>query len=163
VIGGGNSGVEAAIDLANLASEVHLLEFDARLRADAVLQDRLASLANVHVLTGAATTEVSGDGTRVTGLAYTDRATGAARRIALDGVFVQIGLLPNTEWLRDTVALCPRGEIEIDARGQTSLAGVFVAGDCTTAPFKQIVISMGSGAAAALSAFEHLVRMPIAA
>jgi alkyl hydroperoxide reductase subunit F len=163
VIGGGNSGVEAAIDLANLAAEVHLLEFDERLRADAVLQERLASLPNVQVLTGAATTGVSGDGTRVTGLAYADRATGAARHMALDGVFVQIGLLPNTEWLRDTVALSPRGEIEIDARGQTSLPGVFAAGDCTTAPFKQIVISMGGGAAAALSAFEHLVRMPIAA
>jgi alkyl hydroperoxide reductase subunit F len=163
VIGGGNSGVEAAIDLANLAAEVHLLEFDERLRADAVLQERLASLPNVQVLTGAATTGVSGDGTRVTGLAYADRATGAARHMALDGVFVQIGLLPNTEWLRDTVAHSPRGEIEIDARGQTSLPGVFAAGDCTTAPFKQIVISMGGGAAAALSAFEHLVRMPIAA
>ncbi len=163
VVGGGNSGVEAAIDLAHLAAEVTLLEFDDRLRADAVLQEKLSTLANVSVVTGAVTTEVTGDGTKVNGLVYTERRSGVSRRIDLDGVFVQIGLLPNTEWLRGTLALSPRGEIEIDAGGRTSAPGVFAAGDCTTVPFKQIVISMGAGASASLSAFDHLMRMPLAA
>jgi NADH-dependent peroxiredoxin subunit F len=163
VVGGGNSGVEAAIDLAHIVSHVTLLEFDQRLRADAVLQKKLFSLANVTVITGAQTTEVSGDGYRVNGLVYLDRESGDVRRIELEGIFVQIGLKPNTEWLRGAVALSSRGEIESDARGATSAAGVFAAGDCTTVPFKQIVISMGAGAAAALGAFDHLMRSPVSA
>jgi alkyl hydroperoxide reductase subunit F len=163
VVGGGNSGVEAAIDLANLVQHVTLLEYDARLRADAVLQERLSSLPNVTVITQAATTEVLGDGSKVNGLVYTDRASGESRRIPLEGVFVQIGLLPNTEWLEGTLQLTTRGEIVIDSRGQTSAPGVFAAGDCTDVPFKQIVISMGAGASAALGAFEYLVRLPVAA
>jgi alkyl hydroperoxide reductase subunit F len=158
VIGGGNSGVEAALDLAGIVAHVTLIEFDARLRADAVLQARLTSLPNVTVITSALTTEVHGDGARLTGLAYQDRVSGEARHIALDGVFVQIGLLPNTDWLKGTLALTPRGEIEVDARGQTSLPGIFAAGDATTVPYKQIIISMGDGAKAALGAFDHLIR-----
>ena len=160
VIGGGNSGVEAAIDLAGLAAHVTLIEFDPRLRADEVLQAKLRSLANVSVLTSAQTTEVFGDGTKVVGLAYKDRTTGAPRRLDLDGIFVQIGLVPNTEWLKGAVKLTGRGEIEIDAYGRTSAYGVFAAGDATTAPFKQIVIAMGGGATAALSAFDCLMRAP---
>ena len=158
VIGGGNSGVEAAIDLAGIVSHVTLVEFDGRLRADAVLQERLRALPNVTVLTSAQTTEVLGDGQKVTGLAWQDRTSGAAHRLDLDGVFVQIGLVPNTEWLKGTLALAPRGEIEVDARGATSVPGVFAAGDATTVPHKQIVIAMGEGAKAALSAFDHLIR-----
>jgi alkyl hydroperoxide reductase subunit F len=158
VIGGGNSGVEAAIDLAGLVSHVTLLEFDDRLRADDVLQRKLHSLPNVTVLTSARTTEVLGDGSRLTALVYEDRTTGAVRTIDLEGIFVQIGLLPNTEWLRGTVELSARGEIVIDDRGQTNLPGVFAAGDCTTVPFKQIVIAMGAGSTAALAAFDHLIR-----
>jgi alkyl hydroperoxide reductase subunit F len=163
VIGGGNSGVEAAIDLAGLAAHVTLLEFGPALRADAVLVDRLSSLANVTVHTQAQTTEITGDGERVNGLRYLDRASGAPRELALDGVFVQIGLVPNTEWLEGTIALNRHGEIEVDARGQTSMPGVFAAGDATTAPFKQIVIAAGDGAKAALGAFDHLIRTPVAA
>ncbi|MCX6522241.1 MAG: alkyl hydroperoxide reductase subunit F [Actinobacteria bacterium] len=158
VIGGGNSGVEAAIDLAGLVSHVTLLEFDDRLRADDVLQRKLHSLPNVTVLTSARTTEVIGDGSRLTALVYEDRTTGAVHTIDLEGIFVQIGLLPNTEWLRGTVELSNRGEIVIDDRGQTNLPGVFAAGDCTTVPFKQIVIAMGAGSTAALAAFDHLIR-----
>lgn len=161
VIGGGNSGVEAAIDLAGLAAHVTLIEYDRMLRADEVLQRKLRSLANVTVLTQARTTEVRGDGARVTGLAYEDRASGAAHDLALDGIFVQIGLVPNTEWLKGTLALTPRGEIQVDAHGATSLPGVFAAGDCTTAPYKQIVIAMGEGARAGLAAFDHLIRLPV--
>ncbi len=163
VIGGGNSGVEAAIDLAGLVAHVTLLEFDGRLRADAVLQRKLASLANVTVLTSAETTEVHGDGGRVTGLSWRDRVGGRMSRLDLEGVFVQIGLVPNTEWLRGAVALSPRGEIEVDARAQTSLPGVFAAGDATTTPYKQIIIAMGDGAKSALSAFDHLIRLAPAA
>jgi alkyl hydroperoxide reductase subunit F len=158
VIGGGNSGVEAAIDLAGIVAHVTLVEFDAALRADAVLQNKLRSLRNVTILTSAQTTEVHGDGAKVVGLSYKDRASGAPHRVDLDGIFVQIGLVPNTEWLKGTVALSPRGEIEVDARGQTSAPGVFAAGDATTVPYKQIVIAMGEGAKAALSAFDHLIR-----
>ncbi|MFZ4758709.1 MAG: alkyl hydroperoxide reductase subunit F, partial [Burkholderiaceae bacterium] len=158
VIGGGNSGVEAAIDLAGIVEHVTLLEFAAELRADAVLQRKLASLPNVTTVTNAQTTEVLGDGARVDGLRYVDRRTGAVHDVALAGVFVQIGLLPNTDWLKGTVALSRHGEIEIDARGQTSLPGVFAAGDATTMPYKQIVIAMGEGSKAALSAFDHLIR-----
>lgn len=157
VIGGGNSGVEAAIDLAGIVSHVTLLEFDAKLRADAVLQRKLFSLPNVTVITSALSTEVTGTD-KVNGLSYTDRNTNASHHVELEGIFVQIGLLPNTDWLKGTVALSPRGEIEIDARGQTSVAGVFAAGDVTTVAYKQIIISMGEGAKAALSAFDHLIR-----
>ena len=163
VIGGGNSGVEAAIDLAGLVAHVTLLEFDVQLRADAVLQRKLYSLPNVTVITQALTTEVTGDGSKVDGLLYTDRASGEARRVDLEGIFVQIGLLPNTDWLKGTLALSNRGEIEIDARGQTSVPGVFAAGDCTTVPFKQIIIAMGAGSTAALGAFDHLIRSTPAA
>jgi alkyl hydroperoxide reductase subunit F len=163
VIGGGNSGVEAAIDLAGLVSHVTVLEFDDALRADAVLQRKLESLGNVSVVLGTQTTEVLGDGAKVTGLRYRDRAAGQLHDLALDGVFVQIGLLPNTEWLRDSVALSARGEIEVDARGQTSVPGVFAAGDATTTPYKQIVIAMGEGAKASLSAFDFLIRTPLSA
>jgi alkyl hydroperoxide reductase subunit F len=160
VIGGGNSGVEAAIDLAGIVAHVTLLEFDHKLRADAVLQAKLTSLPNVTVVTGALTTEVLGDGEKVTGLAYTDRTSGEGRRVELEGIFVQIGLLPNTDWLKGTVALSARGEIEVDARGQSSVPGVFAAGDATTVPYKQIIVAMGEGAKASLSAFDYLIRTP---
>jgi NADH-dependent peroxiredoxin subunit F len=158
VIGGGNSGVEAAIDLAGIVAHVTLIEFDAKLRADEVLQRKLRSLANVDVVVSAQTSAVLGDGQKVTGLTYVDRNTQATHTVTLDGVFVQIGLLPNTEWLKGTVALSPRGEIVIDERGQTSLPGVFAAGDATTVPYKQIVIAMSEGSKAALGAFDHLIR-----
>jgi alkyl hydroperoxide reductase subunit F len=160
VIGGGNSGVEAAIDLAGLVSHVTLIEFDAQLRADAVLQARLQSLPNVAVITSAETRAVIGDGQRVTGLKYQERFSGEMRDLAVAGVFVQIGLVPNTDWLKGTVRLSPRGEVEVDARGQTSVPGIFAAGDCTVVPYKQIVIAMGEGAKASLSAFDHLIRQP---
>ena len=162
VIGGGNSGVEAAIDLAGVVAHVTLLEFDPQLRADAVLVSKLRSLPNVSIHTQAQTTEITGDGTRVNGLNYTDRASGASQHVALEGVFVQIGLLPNTDWLRGTLELTRSGEIVVDARGQTSLPGVFAAGDASTAPFKQIIIAAGDGAKAALSAFDYLIRTPVA-
>jgi alkyl hydroperoxide reductase subunit F len=158
VIGGGNSGVEAAIDLAGIVAHVTLLEFGKTLRADAVLQRKLASLANVRVITEAQTTEVLGAAGKVNGLTYTDRASGESHQLELEGVFVQIGLVPNTDWLKGTVALSPHGEIEVDARGQTSVPGVFAAGDVTTVPFKQIVIALGEGAKASLSAFDYLIR-----
>jgi alkyl hydroperoxide reductase subunit F len=160
VVGGGNSGVEAAIDLAGIASHVTLIEFGDALRADRVLQDSLERLANVTVITNAHTTEVLGDGERVTGLVYRDRATDQLHTVGLEGIFVQIGLLPNTEWLQGTVELSARGEIVVDDRGRTSVPGVFAAGDCTTEPYKQIVVAMGSGATAGLSAFDHLMRSP---
>jgi alkyl hydroperoxide reductase subunit F len=158
VIGGGNSGVEAAIDLAGLVKHVTLIEYGNELRADAVLQRKLRSLSNVTVIMSAQTTEIHGDGKKVNGLSYNDRVSGEARKVELEGVFVQIGLVPNTEWLKGTVALSRHGEIEVDARGQTSLPGVFAAGDVTTVAFKQIVIAVGDGAKASLSAFDHLIR-----
>ncbi len=158
VVGGGNSGVEAAIDLAGIVSHVTLIEFDDQLRADDVLQRKLRSLPNVDVLVSSLTTEVHGDGSTVTGITVRDRVEGSDRLIELDGVFVQIGLLPNTEWLEGTVELSPRREVVIDDHGRTSVPGVFAAGDCTTVPFKQIVIAMGAGATASLSAFDHLIR-----
>ena len=160
VIGGGNSGVEAAIDLAGIVAHVTLIEFDSDLRADAVLQRKLATLPNVQVITSALTTEVRGNGERVVGLTYKNRNTDEIHEIALEGIFVQIGLVPNTEWLRDAVALTPRGEIEVDHRGETSRPGIFAAGDATTEPYKQIVVAMGSGSTAALSAFDYLIRLP---
>jgi NADH-dependent peroxiredoxin subunit F len=158
VIGGGNSGVEAAIDLAGIVGHVTLLEFADTLRADAVLQNKLFSLPNVTVIKGAQTTEVTGADGKVNGLGYLERATGETRRVELEGVFVQIGLLPNTDWLKGTLALSKFGEIEIDARGQTSVPGIFAAGDCSTVPYKQIIIAMGEGAKASLAAFDHLIR-----
>ena len=158
VIGGGNSGVEAAIDLAGIVAHVTLIEFAADLRADAVLQRKLASLPNVKVVTSALTTEVHGDGEKVNGLSYKDRNSDEDHRIDLEGVFVQIGLVPNTEWLKDAVGLTQRGEIEVDYRGETSQPGIFAAGDATTTPYKQIVIAMGEGAKAGLSAFDYLIR-----
>jgi alkyl hydroperoxide reductase subunit F len=158
VIGGGNSGIEAAIDLAGIVAHVTVLEFDAQLRADAVLQKKLTSLPNVTVITSAQTTEVNGDGNKVNGLTYKDRHSGDTHTVDLEGIFVQIGLVPNTDWLKDTIALSPRGEIEIDTRGATNMPGVFAAGDATTVPFKQIIIAMGAGATAALGAFDHMIR-----
>src|SRR5690606_32700951 len=165
--GGGNSGGEAATDpagiappltLHGLAVNLPLLEFDVKRRADAVLQRKLRSLANVTNLASAQTTKVLGDGKRVTGLVYTDRSSGESREVALEGIFVQIGLLPNTEWLKGTVELSERGEIITDSHGRTSVPGVFAAGDCTTTPYKQIVIAMGEGSRAALAAFVHIIR-----
>jgi alkyl hydroperoxide reductase subunit F len=161
VIGGGNSGVEAAIDLAGIVAHVTLIEFDGKLRADEVLQRKLRSLPNVRVMVSAQTTEVHGEGGKVNALSCKDRATGELHRIELEGVFVQIGLLPNTDWLEGTVALSPRGEIEVDAKCQTSVPGVFAAGDVTTVPYKQIIIAMGEGSKAALSAFDYLIRVPV--
>ncbi|AMB85031.1 alkyl hydroperoxide reductase subunit F [Pseudomonas agarici] len=158
VIGGGNSGVEAAIDLAGIVSHVTLLEFDSKLRADAVLQRKLYSLPNVNVITRALTSEVKGDGQKVTGLTYKDLDSGEFNSFELEGIFVQIGLLPNTDWLKGSIELSPRGEIIVDARGETSLPGIFAAGDVTTVPHKQIVIAVGEGAKASLSAFDHLIR-----
>ncbi|MBT2299743.1 alkyl hydroperoxide reductase subunit F [Variovorax paradoxus] len=158
VIGGGNSGVEAAIDLAGIVGHVTLIEYDTQLRADAVLQRKLKSLANVKVVANAQTTEITGDKQKVNGLVYKDRATGESHQVELEGVFVQIGLVPNTDWLKGTVELSKHGEIVVDAKGQTSVPGVFAAGDATTVPFKQIIIAAGDGAKAALSAFDHLIR-----
>ncbi|MBC7200789.1 MAG: alkyl hydroperoxide reductase subunit F [Pseudomonas balearica] len=158
VIGGGNSGVEAAIDLAGIVAHVTLLEFGESLRADAVLQRKLQSLPNVTILTMAQTTEVKGDGQKVTGLVYKDRHSDEVHDLELEGTFVQIGLLPNSDWLKGTVNLSRFGEIEVDAKGQTNIPGVFAAGDVTTVPYKQIVIALGEGAKASLSAFDHLIR-----
>jgi NADH-dependent peroxiredoxin subunit F len=157
VIGGGNSGVEAAIDLAGIVAHVTLVEFDSKLRADAVLQKKLHSLRNVDVVVNAQTTAITGTD-KVDGLTYKDRATGEEKRVDLEGVFVQIGLVPNTEWLKGTLELSRHGEVIVDARGATSIPGVFAAGDCTTVPFKQIIIAAGDGAKAALGAFDHLIR-----
>jgi alkyl hydroperoxide reductase subunit F len=161
VIGGGNSGVEAAIDLAGIVQHVTVLEFAGELKADAVLVDKLRSLGNVDIRTGVQTTEITGDGQRVTALHYQDRADATSHRLDLAGVFVQIGLVPNTEWLRGTVELSKHGEINIDERCATSMPGVFAAGDVTTVPYKQIIIASGEGSKAALSAFDHLIRSPV--
>src|SRR5690625_4504034 len=159
VIGGGNSGVEAAIDLAGIVCHVILIEFMYEMRADAVLQKKLRSLPNVDIILGARTTEVNGDGQRVNGLTYEERASGEIKRVDLEGVFVQIGLVPNTEWLKGSpVELSERGEIITDARGMTTLPGVFAAGDVTVVPYKQIVIAMGEGAKASLGAFDYMIR-----
>jgi NADH-dependent peroxiredoxin subunit F len=162
VIGGGNSGVEAAIDLAGIVQHVTLLEFADQLKADAVLLARLASLPNVSVKLNAQTLEITGDGQKVDGLVFRDRAGGVDSRIALAGVFVQIGLVPSTDWLKGTLELTRHGEIVVDERGATSAPGVFAAGDATTAPYKQIIVASGDGAKAALSAFDHLMRTPLA-
>jgi len=158
VIGGGNSGIEAAIDLAGIVEHVTVIEFAEQLKADAVLVKKLHSLPNVTVHTNAQTTEITGDGSKVNGIRYKDRATGTEHHVELAGVFVQIGLVPNTEFLKGTVELSKFGEIVVDAKGHTNVPGVFAAGDCTTVPYKQIVIAAGEGAKAALSAFDHLIR-----
>ena len=158
VIGGGNSGVEAAIDLAGIVEHVTLVEFAEQLKADAVLVSKLQSLPNVTIHVNAQTTEITGDGSKVNGLSFKDRVSGAEQNVPLEGVFVQIGLVPNTEFLKGTVELSKFGEIVVDAKGHTNVPGVFAAGDCTTVPYKQIVIAAGEGAKAALSAFDHLIR-----
>ncbi|THJ35173.1 alkyl hydroperoxide reductase subunit F [Lampropedia aestuarii] len=158
VIGGGNSGAEAAIDLAGIVEHVTLLEFAPQLRADEVLQKKLKSLPNVDILVNAQTTEVQGKDGKVCGLLYKNRETSEEVCLDLEGIFVQIGLLPNTDWLKGTVNLSKTGEIEVDAHGATNIPGVFAAGDCTTVPYKQIVIAAGEGAKAALSAFDYLIR-----
>lgn len=160
VVGGGNSGIEAAIDLANIVNHVTVLEYKAELKADSVLQDRLKSLPNVTVLTNARTHEITGTD-KVNGISYIDLQTGDEKHIQLSGVFVQIGLVPNTDWLGGTVDRNKFGEIIIDQRGATNIPGVFAAGDCTNNPYKQIIISMGSGATASLSAFDHLIRSEV--
>jgi alkyl hydroperoxide reductase subunit F len=159
VIGGGNSGIEAAIDLAGVVSDVTVLEFSDTLRADQVLQDKANSLSNITIIKNAQTTEITGASGKVNGLIYTDRTSGESHTLELEGVFVQIGLVPNTEWLKDSsIELTQFGEIQIDDRGATNVPGVFAAGDATTVPYKQIIISMGAGATASLSAFDHLIR-----
>jgi alkyl hydroperoxide reductase subunit F len=160
VIGGGNSGVEAAIDLAGITNHVTVLEYNEELKADSVLQDRLKSLPNVTVLTNARTQEITGTD-KVNGISYIDLQTGEEKHVELSGVFVQIGLVPNTDWLGDFVERTAHGEIVIDQRGATNMPGVFAAGDCTNVPYKQIIISMGGGATASLSAFDHLIRSDI--
>ncbi|SDX11697.1 alkyl hydroperoxide reductase subunit F [Paenibacillus sp. CF384] len=157
VVGGGNSGVEAAIDLAGITSHVTVLSLSSELKADAVLQDRLYSLPNVTVLKNVETTEITGTD-KVRGISYIERDSGAVKHVELEGVFVQIGLVPNTEWLGDSLERMSSGEIVVDKRGATSLPGVFAGGDCTDSAYNQIVISMGSGATAALSAFDYLIR-----
>lgn len=159
VIGGGNSGVEAAIDLAKIVGHVTLIEFDAKLRADEVLQRKLRSLSNVEIITNGETTEITGDGSRCNGLVLKDRANGEERTIELEGVFVQIGLVPNTEWLQGIgLELSQYGEIVVDEHGATNLPGIYAGGDATTVPDKQIVVAMGEGAKAGLGAFDYLIR-----
>lgn len=157
VVGGGNSGIEAAIDLAGIVKHVTVLEFAPELKADAVLQDRLYSLPNVTVLKNVQTKEITGTD-KVDGVTYIERDTGEEKHVELQGVFVQIGLVPNTEWLEGTLERTRMGEIIVDSRGATTIPGVFAAGDCTNSPFKQIIISMGSGATASLGAFDYLIR-----
>jgi NADH-dependent peroxiredoxin subunit F len=144
--------------LANFVGHVTLLQFDDELKADAVLQRKLQTLPNVTVITSAQTTEVTGDGTKMNGLTFTDRVTGESKHLALDGVFVQIGLIPNSDWLKGTLNLSKFGEIEINHHNASSLPGVFAAGDVTTTPYKQIIIAMGEGSKAALGAFDYLIR-----
>ena len=161
VIGGGNSGIEAAIDLAGVVEHVTVLEFASEMKADKVLQDKARSLKNVDIILNAQTQEVKGDGSKVTGLQYQDRVSGNQHNIALSGIFVQIGLLPNTQWLEGVVERNRMGEIVIDTKGETSVKGIFAAGDCTTVPYKQIIIATGEGAKASLSAFDYLIRTPV--
>jgi alkyl hydroperoxide reductase subunit F len=158
VIGGGNSGIEAAIDLAGVVGHVTVLELGAELRADAVLIRKLKSMPNVAIVTEARTTEVIGDGKKVRGLRYDNLAMASSHQLDVEGIFVQIGLLPNTSFLREVIELNRAGEVVVDARGQTSVPGIFAAGDMTHTPYKQIVVAMGDGAKAALGAFDHLIR-----
>lgn len=160
VIGGGNSGVEAAIDLAGVVGHVTVVEFAEQLKADAILVAKLKSLPNASIVLNAQTTEISGDGKTVNGLRYKDRTSGQEHTVHLEGVFVQIGLVPNTEWLKGAIDLTRYGEIVVDHHGATSALGVFAAGDATTVPYKQIIIAAGDGAKAALGAFDYLIRSP---
>lgn len=161
VVGGGNSGIEAAIDLAGIAKKVTVLEFADKLLADQILQQKAQSMPNIEIILNAQTEQVLGDGHKVTGLNYLDRSKSAQCRIALDGIFVQIGLVPNTGFVKTLVDLNPRGEIVVDAHCQTSVAGVFAAGDVTNTPYKQIIIAMGQGASASLGAFDYIIRHPL--
>jgi alkyl hydroperoxide reductase subunit F len=158
VVGGGNSGVEAAIDLAGICSEVVLFEYMDQLKADDVLVKKLATLPNARVITSAKTKQISGDGTKVVALEYEDRESGQAHREPLDGVFVQIGLSPNSAFVKDLVELNRFGEIVVDPKGRTSVPGIYAAGDVTPVPFKQIVVAVGDGAKTALTAFEDRMR-----
>ena len=160
VVGGGNSGIEAAIDLAGVARHVTVVEFLDQLKADRVLLDAMDALDNVDVIVGARSTEVIGDGQKVTALAYEDRASGETRSVDTDGIFIQIGLVPNTQWLPEEVELSDRREVVTDREGKINVLGIFAAGDCTDEPYKQIVTAFGSGATAALSAFNYLIRAP---
>jgi alkyl hydroperoxide reductase subunit F len=161
VIGGGNSGVEAAIDLAGVVGHVTVVEFADQLKADAVLVAKLKSLPNASIVLNAQTTEITGNGSTVNGLRYKDRTSGEAHALELEGVFVQIGLVPNTEWLKGTIELSRFGEIVVDHHGATNAHGVFAAGDVTTVPYKQIIIAAGDGAKAALGAFDYLIRSSV--
>jgi alkyl hydroperoxide reductase subunit F len=163
VIGGGNSGIEAAIDLANIVEHVTVLEFDSKLRADKVLQNKANSMGNITIILNALTTEVTGDGTRVNGLVYSDRITTESHTLELAGIFVQIGLVPNSEWLKGNIDMTERGEIIVSHKGETSIDGVFAAGDVTTSAYKQIIIAMGDGATASLGAFDYLIRRSVPA
>jgi alkyl hydroperoxide reductase subunit F len=159
VVGGGNSGVEAAIDLAGIVANVTLIEFDKQLKADAILQNKLRTLSNVKVITNAQTTEITGNVEKMNGLNYKNRETGEVVHLDLDAVFVQIGLLPNTDFIKGgPISLSQFGEIEVDSHGATTMPGVFAAGDVTTVPYKQIIIAMGEGAKASLGAFDYLIR-----
>lgn len=160
VVGGGNSGVEAAIDLAGIVREVVLFEFNKELKADSVLVKKLRSLPNVSIVTNAKTDEIRGDGQKVVGLSYTDRSTNSQHQIDLDGVFVQIGLVPNSQFLKGVVELSPFGEVIVDEKGRSSTPGIYAAGDVTTTPFKQIIIAMGEGAKTALAVFEDRMKAP---
>jgi alkyl hydroperoxide reductase subunit F len=157
VIGGGNSGVEAAIDLAGIVGHVTVFEFQPKLKADQVLQNRLRSLPNVTIHTNVQVAEITGSD-RVNGIAYVERDTDVKQHLALEGVFIQIGLVPNTDWLGDSVDRTRYGEIMVDHHGATTMPGVFAAGDCTNTPYKQIIVAMGAGATAALGAFDYLIR-----
>jgi alkyl hydroperoxide reductase subunit F len=158
VVGGGNSGLEAAIDLSSIASEVTVLEFLPELKGDKVLQDKLKTLRNVTVITNAATLEVQGNDGKVNGLIYRERQSGSERQLTVDGIFVQIGLKPNSAEFSGILKLSPYGEIVVDSHCRTNVPGVYAAGDVTTVPYKQIVVAMGEGAKAALSAFEDSIK-----
>ena len=158
VVGGGNSGIEAAIDLAGICNHVTVLEFADTLRADTVLQEKAATMPNIEIFKSSQTTQVLGDGNHVTAIRVKDRTNNEEREIALDGIFVQIGLAANTDLLRDALPLNERREIVVDANCRTSIPGVYAAGDCTNVPYKQIIIAMGEGAKAALSAFDDRIR-----
>ncbi len=158
VIGAGNSGIEAAIDLAGICNHVTVLEFADTMRADDVLQQKAQSLNNIDIFTSTQTTALLGNGKQLEGITVKDRKTNRERNIKLDAVFVQIGLSPNSEAFKDEVELTPRHEIVVDANNRTSTSGVYAAGDVTTVPYKQIMIAMGEGAKAALSAFDDRIR-----
>ncbi len=154
VIGGGNSGVEAALDLAGIVKSVTVFEFMPELKADAVLVKKLLSLPNASIVTNAKTTRVLGDDGKVNALEYEDRESGETKTVPLEGVFVQIGLVPNSGFLKGVVDMNPYGEILVDEKGRTSQPHIYAAGDVTTTPYKQIVVALGEGAKAGLAAYE---------